>query len=176
MNDYGKSIPSLQCPLTQEQLDQLFGSIKDEAMAIFTEELQHQRGVETEPSRPRIVVICPALDLGLGMKAAFASIGAKVVEAAEAMQQFGERVHIGDPMPGRIRKHLNDLALMDEANILDACGADPRPIVARPADPMYHDPRLLRLDANSRKYQSTQKNWRKFDGSHHKKKKIIKGR
>lgn len=42
--------------------------------------------------------------------------------------------------------------------------------------PSYTRPDMLRLDANSRKYQSTQKNWQKFLGSHHKKKKIIKGK
>jgi len=51
---------------------------------------------------------------------------------------------------------------------------DPRPLVARDMQPKYHDPRLLRMDANSRKYQSTQVNWRKFAGQHHKKKKIIR--
>ncbi len=56
----------------------------------------------------------------------------------------------------------------------DIHDADPRPLVARIEAPQYLSPQMLRMDANSRKYQSTQKNWRKFDGQHHKKKKIIK--
>lgn len=51
---------------------------------------------------------------------------------------------------------------------------DPRPLVARVDAPQYLAPHLLRMDASSRKYQSTQKNWRRYDGNHFKKNKRIK--
>ena len=159
--------------LSDEQRDQIFKQIRVEAEALLHDEIEYQRARQpADTAKQRIVIISQTLGTAARQAAlVMAELGGVVSVAADALAMLpGGRIG-GDPL-GLPR----DLVIMDEANIFDECPGDPRPAVARPVAPVYHSPQLLRLDANSRKYQSTHKNWRKFAGSHHKKKKIIKGR